>query len=89
MVDEVKTQEPAARRVIGATPENAAQMRAAIRAWPELHALVQQLQADGLFPGLRGVQFGLTGAPEWVAGGLDSLAPQKTLAGPIPAAVEG
>lgn len=82
MMDEVT--EKAARRVIRATPENAAAMRAFVRAWPDLHALVQQLQADGLFPGLRGLQIGLVGAPEWVAQGLSAPLPENAATGATP-----
>lgn len=57
-------------RHIAATPANAPAMRALVQGWPELHALVQHLQAAQLFPGLRGLQISLTGAPDWVAQGL-------------------
>ena len=63
-------QQTTVTRHIAATPANAAAMRDFVRAWPELHALVQQLQADNLFPGLRSLQISLTGAPQWVAKGL-------------------
>lgn len=76
MMEEQPTQAVASRTIVAA-PDNAAAMQAAIRGWPELHALVQRLQADGLFPGLRGMQFTLTGAPDWVAGGLASLPAKK------------
>ncbi len=79
MMDEVI--EKAARRTIAATPDNAADLRAFIRRWPDLHALVQDLQADGLFPGLRGVQIRLVGAPEWVAQGLAAPLPENATAG--------
>lgn len=79
MMDEVI--EKGVRRTIAATPGNAAAMRDLIRAWPNLHALVQQLQADGLFPGLRGLQISLVGAPEWVAQGLAAPLPENATAG--------
>lgn len=79
MMDEVI--EKGVRRVIRATPDNAAALRAFVRAWPELHALVQQLQADGLFPGLRGLQITLTGAPQWAAQGLAAPLPENATAG--------
>ena len=65
------------RAVIRCTPENAGEMRALVQRWPELHALVQQLQAAQLFPGLRSLQISLTGAPQWVAQGLGAPLPEN------------
>lgn len=64
-------------RTIACTPANAAHMQQVVKHWPELHSLVQDLQEQDLFPGLRGLRVTLTGAPEQVALGLDALAPKK------------
>lgn len=64
-----------AKKTIRCTPENAAQMQQVVKNWPELHALVKDLQAQGLFPGLRGLQITLTGSPGSLAAGLDALTP--------------
>ena len=61
------------KRVIACTQENAAQMRAVVKQWPQLQSLVSGLQAQGVFPGLRGLQITLVGKPETVAKGLDAL----------------
>lgn len=65
------------KRVIGCTPENAAQMKRVVQGWPQLHGLVKQLQEADLFPGLRAVQITLTGSAEFVGQGLDALDPEK------------
>ncbi len=59
-------------RTITTTPDNAKQVQQLVKADPQLHALVQSLQAQGLFPGLRAVTFHLTGTPEHCAQGLDA-----------------
>ena len=57
-------------RVFRCTEANAAQFLGLVNGWPELKALVRALRAEpDLFPGLRGMQITLTGAPEWVAKG--------------------
>ena len=61
-------------RTIRCTPDNAAQMQQAVKAWPELHALVQDLQAQNLFPGLRALQITLTGSDALLANGLAAVA---------------
>lgn len=61
------------RRVIRATPENAAQMRQVVQSWPELMQLVRDLQAADLFPGLRNMTVTLYGSREWVQQGLDGV----------------
>lgn len=61
-----------AEKTIACTPANAAQMQRLVKSWPELHALVQHLQAQELFPGLRGLSITLTGSDEHVARGLDA-----------------
>lgn len=66
-----------AEKTIACTPENAAQMQRLVRAWPELHALVQSLQAQELFPGLRSLSITLTGSDEHVARGLGALLPEN------------
>ncbi|MFV0410882.1 MAG: hypothetical protein ACK5LJ_14655 [Paracoccus sp. (in: a-proteobacteria)] len=86
--------EKAATAVLACTPDNLADVRAAVRRWPELAALIGDLRAQGLFPGLRNIEFRLYGAPEWVAKGLDAIgaenAPSAPLAPAAPASgVEG
>lgn len=73
VMEENPTQ-PLAKKVIRCTPENAAAMQQAVKAWPELHALVQDLQAQNLFPGLRALQITLTGNEQFVAKGLAAVA---------------
>jgi len=65
------------RKTIRCTPENAAQMQQVVKAWPELHALVQGLQAQDMFPGLRALQITLTGSAEHVGKGLAALLPEN------------
>ena len=62
------------KKVIRCTPDNAAAMQQAVKAWPELHALVQALQAQDLFPGLRALQITLTGDAATVGKGLAAVA---------------
>ena len=64
---------PAATRTIRCTPDNARDMQQMVKQWPELHALVQDLQAHSLFPGLRGLSVTLTGPQEFVAGGIGAI----------------
>ena len=59
-----------ATRTINTTPDNAKEVQQLVKADPQLHALVQSLQAQGMFPGLRAVTFHLTGTPEHCARGL-------------------
>ena len=61
------------KKVIRCTPENAKAMAVVVKNWPELHALVQTLQAQDLFPGLRAMQITITGSAEAVAKGLDAV----------------
>lgn len=70
------------KRVICCTAENAPQVRAVVKAWPQLHGLVQQLQAGGIFPGLRSLEFTLRGTPEFREQGLDALLPSGSDAAP-------
>lgn len=80
------------KRVIACTEENAPQMRAVVRQWPQLHSLVTGLQAQGLFPGLRSLQITLTGSEAVVGKGLDALTgPEGMLAacGKAQGAAEG
>lgn len=60
-------------KVIRCTEANAGDFRALVNGWPDLKDLVMQLQAQGMFLGLRGMQVTLTGAPEWVAKGLGAI----------------
>lgn len=68
-----ETTKPAATRTIRCTPDNAADMQRMVKAWPELHALVQHLQAQDMFPGLRGLSVTLTGPESFVAQGLGAM----------------
>lgn len=70
-----------AEKTIRCTPDNAAQMQRVVKAWPELHALVQSLQAQELFPGLRGLSITLTGDDAHLAGGLGALLPENATGG--------
>lgn len=76
VMEEKQTPTPANHRsrTIRCTPDNAAQMQQAVKAWPELHALVQDLQAQNLFPGLRGLSITLTGSDALHARGLAAVA---------------
>lgn len=64
---------PTVKNVIRCTPDNARQMQLTVKAWPELHALVQDLQAQGVFPGLRGLSITLEGSAAFVGGGLAAV----------------
>lgn len=61
-------------RLITCTPANQREMAAAVKAWPELHALVQSLQSQGMFPGLRALRITVTGSEAIVAQGLGAIA---------------
>ena len=69
-----EAQQAAASRTLRCTPENAREMQQIVRNWPELHALVQSLQAQGVFPGLRALSITLTGSAELVGKGLAAVA---------------
>lgn len=62
----------ASTRVICCDESNAPDFAALVNSWPELKALVRDLRAADLFPGLRGMQVTLTGAPEWTAQGMSA-----------------
>lgn len=62
------------KRLITCTRDNQKAMAAAVKAWPELHAWVQSLQAQDLFPGLRALRITLTGSEAFVARGLGAIA---------------
>jgi hypothetical protein len=64
-------------RVIRCTESNAGAFRGLVAGWPELKALVLDLQAQDLFPGLRGMHVTLAGAPAWVAKGLAAIGQQN------------
>lgn len=66
-----------AEKRISCTEHNAAQMQQVVKAWPELHALVKDLQAHNLFPGLRAVQITLVGDAQHLAKGLGALIPEN------------
>ncbi|MGQ3055165.1 MAG: hypothetical protein ACT6S0_25535 [Roseateles sp.] len=67
----------AVTRVIRCDESNAAEFAAMVNDWPELKALVRTLRAVDLFPGLRGMQVTLTGAPEWVSKGVAAVATEN------------
>ena len=81
MGETVKESQPAAAplatRTIRCTPDNAREMQQVVKNWPELHALVQHLQAQDLFPGLRGLTVTLTGPESFVGKGLGALIPEN------------
>lgn len=61
------------KRVIRCTPQNQKEMAATVKAWPQLHDLVKQLQEQNLFPGLRAMQITLTGSQTYTDGGLAAV----------------
>lgn len=63
--------------VIRCTEANAGEFLALVRRWPELKALVRELQDHDLFPGLRGLQVTLTGSPDFIAQGLGAIQPEN------------
>ena len=65
------------KKVIRCTPENVGEMRDLVRRWPQLNQLVRDLQAQGLFPGLRGVEITLQGRKDYVAKGLGAVLPEN------------
>ena len=65
--------QPLAKKVIRCTPDNAREMAAAVKAWPELHDLVKVLQAQDLFPGLRSLRITITGDEQLLAQGLGAV----------------
>ena len=66
-------EEKSRTRTIRCTPDNAREMQQMVKQWPELHALVQHLQAQDFFPGLRGLSVTLTGPESFVAGGIGAV----------------
>ena len=68
---------PLATRRIAVTQGNAAEARALVQRWPALNGLVASLQAQGVFPGLRGLSVTLTGPDEWVGKGLAAVQPEN------------
>ena len=74
MEEPTQTPAPAIRsRTIRCTPDNAPEMQRMVKAWPELHGLVQRLQAQDLFPGLRGLTLTLTGPEEFLSKGVAAV----------------
>jgi hypothetical protein len=61
---------PQATQTIRCTPENLAEFRQTVKGWRELHQIVDELIANDLFGGLRGVQITLTGDKSTVDKGL-------------------
>jgi hypothetical protein len=64
-------------RTIRCTPDNAAEFQALVKSWPQLLSLVQSLQVQGLFPGLRGLSVTLSGPPQRLAQGIGALLPKN------------
>ncbi len=69
-------------RLIACNESNAGDFRALVKTWPELHALIGTLQAQDLFPGLRGLSLRLTGPSEWVGQGVAAAIAQTAPAAP-------
>lgn len=61
---------PQAARTIRCEEHNAKEFQQIVKGTPELLALVQSLQAQDLFPGLRAMSISITGSPETVSKGL-------------------
>jgi len=59
---------------IKCTEQNAKAFQAMVKSTPELLGLVQHLQGQGLFPGLRAMSMTVTGTPDTVAKGLSAWA---------------
>ena len=77
MEETAQTLAPVATRTIRCTPDNAAEMQHMVKQWPELLAVVQSLQAQDLFPGLRGLSVTLTGPQSFVDRGIGALIPEN------------
>lgn len=77
MGETAKPAAPLATRTIRCTHDNAREMQLVVKHWPELHALVQHLQAQNMFPGLRALQITLTGPQSFVDKGLAALTPEN------------
>lgn len=60
------------KRTIRCTEENAKAFQDLVKADAELLNLVQQLQAQGMFPGLRAMSITITGDEQTLAKGLDA-----------------
>ena len=73
MEETPKAGAPVATRTIRCTPDNAREMQQMVKQWPELHALVKDLQAHNLFPGLRGLSVTLTGPQSFLAKGIGAV----------------
>ena len=73
MEETAKPAAPLASRTIRCTPDNARDMQQMVKQWPDLHDLVQHLQAQNLFPGLRGLTVTLNGPESFVAGGIGAV----------------
>lgn len=71
------TAAPVLTRRIVCTPANAPAFRELVKNTPRLLEVVEQLKAQGLFPGLRGMSVVITGSAETVAKGVDALLPKN------------
>lgn len=63
--------EEVGKRTIRCTEHNVGQFRDLVKSCPRLTAMVKGLQAQGVFPGLRGMTITLEGTPEHLARGLN------------------
>ena len=72
-IQKKKMDEKSRTRTIRCTPDNARDMQQMVKQWPELHALVQDLQAQGVFPGLRGLSVTLTGPELFLSKGVAAV----------------
>lgn len=73
---------PQHTRTIRCNAQNAPEFQQLIKNDPQLLALVQNLQAQNLFPGLRAMQITLTGSAEHCANGLAAWPPENAASGP-------
>ena len=64
-------------RTIRCTESNQAEFRTLVKECDELHGLVKGLQAQGVFPGLRGMSITVTGDEQDLAKGLGAWVPLK------------
>lgn len=60
-------------RTIRCTQENLPEALQVVRAWPELLSVIKDAQAHGVFAGMRGVSFTITGNEQTLARGLGSV----------------
>lgn len=64
-------------RTIRCTEANQDEFRVLVKECDQLHSLVKGLQAQGVFPGLRGMSITVTGDEQELAKGLGAWVPFK------------